>query len=144
MKNLSIRELQFVEEYLSNGFNGSRAYQVAYKTDNTDVAKAEAWALLRKPKIQDAIESSERSYRQLAREMEMDRRSILKVLIKIIKDDDVKEKLTGINTLAKLCGDFAPEKREIHLDYESKLNIDLTKLSGTELLELKNKILADL
>jgi hypothetical protein len=144
MKNLSIRELKFIEEYLSNGFSGAKSYKIAYGCKNSNVAKAEAWTLLKKPKIQSAIEASERSYRQMAREMQMGRKNILKELIKIIKSDDPKDKLAGINTLGKLCGDFAPQKKEISFEYESSLNKDLTKLSDEELLILRDEILADL
>ena len=144
MKNLTFKELKFIEEYLTNGFNGSGAYQVAYETDNRDVAKAEAWALLRKPKIQFAIEDSEQSYRALAREMKIGRKNILKEVIVVVKSDNHKEKLAGINLICKLTGGFSPERKDVSIEYESNFNVDISKLSKEELLALRTEILASL
>lgn len=146
MKNekLTIKELKFVEEYVNNGFNGSKAYQVAYETNNLNYAKAQAWKNLRKIKIQDAITQTEKSYRQICRELQLDRKKILLEIRNVIRSDNAKEKLAGINLLCKITGSFAPEKKEVQLEYESSFDIDITKLSKTEILELQNKILTSM
>ena len=141
---LTIKELRFVEEYVGNSFNGSKSYQIAYQTDNKDISKAEAWKMLQKQKIQDAIMLTEKSYKQLAREMRLDRRRVLTVLREIIKGDNAKDKLAGINILCKLTGDFSPQRQEIQVEYESSLDIDLSKLSADELKELQDSILASI
>jgi len=141
---LTIKELRFVEEYVGNSFNGSKAYQISYQTENSNLAKAEAWKMLQKHKIQDAIMLTEKSYKQLAREMRLDRRRILIMLRQVIKGNNAKEKLAGINILCKLTGDFSPKKEEVQIEYESSFDIDISKLSKKELLELRDKILANM
>ncbi len=132
-----------MEEYLKQGFNGSKSYQIAYQTDNREVAKAEAYKLLRMPKIQDAIEATEQSYRGLAREMALDRRSILLQIRDIMKNGKPMARLSAINTLCKLKGDFAPQRQEIDF-YESGSTVDITKLSSEEQDELRQKLLSEI
>lgn len=50
--SLNPRESLFCAEYVANGFNAVRAYMVAYKTENRNVAGVEGHKLLKKPKIQ--------------------------------------------------------------------------------------------
>jgi hypothetical protein len=146
MKNLTDKELKFVEEYISNGYVGSRAYKIAYSTDNNNLAKAEAWKLInRRPHIQEAISASEKSCRQISREIALDRKSILLELKKIIKGGyNAREKLASINILCKLTGAFSPKKSEYDLNFLVKKNINYDKLSQKEIKELETSILADL
>ena len=81
MKNskiLSEQELAFVHEYVSNGFNGSKAYKAGFKLCDSEkedgVARTSAYRLLKKPIIQDAIDAEEGSYKAMARGMEMSRK----------------------------------------------------------------------
>jgi len=145
MKNLTEKEIRFVEEYVLNGYVGSRAYALAYSTDNKNLAKAEAWSLLRKPHIQEAISASEKSCRQIAREMSLDRKSILYELKKIIKGDyTAKDRLAGINTFCKLTGGFSPDKSEVDIYFEKKEKIDTSNMSSEQIRELQNAIFAEL
>lgn len=145
MKNLTDKEIGFVEEYITNGYNGSRAYQVAYSTDNKNLAKAEAWAMLRKPHIQEAIEASEKSCRQIARENGLDRKSILLELKKIIKGNfSARERLAGLNTLLKITGSFSPVKTEIDFSFNERKKIDTSNMSLEEIKQLGYKIAAEM
>jgi phage terminase small subunit len=45
----------FIEEYLSNGLNATKAYKAIYHAKNDNVARASAAQLLAKPKVAEAI-----------------------------------------------------------------------------------------
>ena len=81
----------------------------------------------------------------MAREMQMDRKSVLLELRNMIKgkNSSAKEKLAGINTLCKLLGDFAPQKQELQIEHSSG-SVDVSKLTGVEIIELRDKILAEM
>jgi hypothetical protein len=135
---LTIKEALFVDEYLKNGYIASRAYQVAYQTTNKGMAKVESYRLLQKQKIKDKIEESEMSFRHLARENGLDRRSILFELKKIIKGNNPKATLAAINTLCHLKGEFSPDRQIIEVE---QINSDYSKLNEDE---LRIKIMAEL
>jgi hypothetical protein len=140
---LTIKELRFVEAYLESGFNGAAAYRKAYNTDNSNVAKAEAYKMLRKPKIIKAIDASEISYKQLARQLNLSRRDIVEELKNIIRGNEKKNTLIAINLLCRLLGDYGAEKIEIN-KYSFDTNADISKMTPEEREEYKRKILAAL
>lgn len=47
--------VKFLDEYLSNGFNGTQAYLATYPDTKYKVANVEATKLLAKPSIQDQV-----------------------------------------------------------------------------------------
>jgi len=158
-KTLTEKDLLFVHEYVSNGFNGTKAYQKAFEIDddNKDSAYKGAYRLLKNPNIQEAIDQEEGSYRALAREMEMNRTEILKELKNIIwgkvkiptksgdileVENDGKTKNAAINTLVKLTGDFQPEKKEV--DFSTERKIDTKNLSEDEIKQLQATLLGEL
>jgi len=156
MKILTEKETKFIEEYLSNGFKGREAYLVAYNTDNKNMASVESYKMLRNEKILAELDKQEGVFRQVAREVNLDKKQIIKKLRDIIFekqlvlnkagdlkeiDADAKSANAAIITLARLCGWFEPEKREVKLDSSS---IDTKGLSSEELESLKLQLLKEL
>lgn len=54
--SLSLRQTLFVDEYISNGGNGTAAFVAAFENKNRNTAGVESFKLLRSTKILDAIE----------------------------------------------------------------------------------------
>lgn len=158
MLELTPKEQIFVQEYVVNGFNGKRAYMKAYETDNENLASTEACKLLKKAKIQEALEVEEGGFRQIARQYNLDRKRIVEKLHDLIfgttkyvdKQGNVHDIPhgdrainTAIVTLARLTGDFSPEKKTIEI--ESGLSdIDISKMSKEKLEEIKASLLSEL
>ncbi|MCD4761932.1 hypothetical protein K8R32_03140 [bacterium] len=135
MKKLKPKELEFVNNYISSNYNGAASYRKTFHTTNDNVAKSEAWALIRRPHIRKAIEQSEQSFRSLARTMQMDRRSILLEIKKVIDSGNARHKLAGIGMLAKLCGHFSPQKQDINLEFGSTFDPDILDLPAEKIKE---------
>jgi phage terminase small subunit len=140
--NLSIKELKFVQEYLINGFNGKRAYMAAYETDNENMASVQACVMLKKPKILKALDEEEGGFKELARTYGAEKKNIVKKLIEHMNEGDRKESIAAITTLMKLTGDFAPEKKEVKVDEESK--IDIENMTDKQLEDLKKNLLSNM
>lgn len=86
MDKLNKKELQFINEYLSNGFNGSKAYKKVYKSCKSDgTARTEASKLLAKPNIKKEIDKRQE---ELRAKSEIKREDILNDL-RIIKDVNI-------------------------------------------------------
>lgn len=158
MLELTPKERLFVEEYVVNGFNGKRAYMKAYNSNNENLSSTEACKLLKKQKIQDALEAEEGGFRQIARQHKLDRAAIVQKLYDLIYGTTlVKTKLgefieipqdgktinSAIVTLARLTGDFSPERKILEVE-NGLSDIDVTKLSKEELEELKASLLSEL
>jgi len=158
MLELTQKEKLFVEEYVVNNFNGKRAYMKAYESDNENLAATEACKLLKKQKIQDALEVEEGGFRQIARQHKLDRAAIVQKLYDLIYGTTlVKTKLgefieipqdgktinSAIVTLARLTGDFSPEKKVVELE-NGLGDVDLSKLSKEQKEQLKASLLSGL
>jgi len=153
MKNLNERQLAFCAEYVANGYNGSAAYEVAYKEDNKDVAKSQAWKMVRLPHIQEGIKNAELDYRIEGHGLGINKKAILTVIQraleakKISKDGDIEDdytaQLKAIEVYAKLTGDFSAEKKSIVISDEVG-EVDINKLTPEEREAYKAKILAEL
>jgi phage terminase small subunit len=142
--SLTPKEQLFVNEYVTNGYNGTKAYMKAYDTDNDNVAAVNACVLLKKEKIQDALEVEEGGFRQIARQHKADKVAIVKKLQEIIFGDfDGKTIISAINTLAKLTGDFAPEKKSVHVE-DAIGDVDTKNMSPEQLEELKKTLLSQM
>ena len=48
--------VEFIEEYLSNGYNQTQAYKTAFKTDNYNTAGAGALACMKRPEVKAYLE----------------------------------------------------------------------------------------
>lgn len=133
MRKLNEQQNQFVEEYVKNGFNGTDAYKAAYPNAQDATARVEACRFLKDERIQEAIDIEEGTYKSLARTMKLGKKDILKKIKSILVDADPKSQIAAINTLFKVTGDLAPEKKQI--EFDDKSNIDLSKLKTKEDLE---------
>lgn len=141
--DLTQKELGFVQEYLINGFNGKRAYMKAYATENENMAAVEACKMLKKPKILKALDEEEGGFKELARIYGAEKKMIVKKLVEHITDGDRKESIAAINTLAKLTGDFAPEKKDVKFEDESS-HIDTKGMNDKQLEEVKKDLLSSM
>lgn len=55
-QKLNLKQITFIVDYISNGFNGTRAYMKTYKTcKSVNTAGVEAYNTLRNPKISEGI-----------------------------------------------------------------------------------------
>lgn len=152
------KQIKFCDEYVVNGFNGSRAYEIAFQNDNKDVCKANSWKLLRMPKIIEMIKDIEGNYRILGLELGIDRKRILTAIKdmlnatkKVYHDGEEIDEVpdhTAINnaiiTWAKLTGEFEAEKSRITFDEGGMLEKDPSKMTEEERQEVKNKILKEI
>jgi len=152
MKNLSEKQNSFCAEYVANGYNGSKAYQHAYNQEDKNVAKAEAWKMLRLPHIQEGIKNAELDYRIEDHGIGINKVAILKVikaamnarkLSKLGEEEDYAAQLKAIEVYARLTGDFSAEKKNIVFD-DSEGDKDISKMSKEEREAYKAKILAEL
>ena len=156
MKKLNEKQIAFSEEYVRNGFKGSKAYQTAYDV-KADVAKVNAHRLLSNTLVQDYISSLEGSYKILGNGMGMDKKFVLKRLKELMyakkkiyfKGDEIGEMEdtaaanTAINTFLKTTGDIAPEKLEV-TTFEEEKTVNPANLSKKDQAALKTKILEEL
>lgn len=159
--NITEQELNFVHEYVSNGFRGKDAYLAAFQKEGEEMKDTKAYSgsyrLLKKQIIQDAIDAEEGSYKAKAREMDMSRSDILSELKNIVwgsrkaitKDgdeievtEDGKTKIAAINTLVKLTGDFSPERKEVDFTQETK--IDTKGMTPEKLKELQAALMDEM
>lgn len=156
MQNLTDKQLAFCSEYVANGYNGSKAYHVAYEQGNTDICKAEAYNLLKNPLIQEGIKNTELDYRITGHGLNINKKAILNVIkgalcakrmVKLDKDEVIKcedysAQLKAVEVYAKLVGDFSPEKKDF--TFQDSEAVDITKLNKEERETYKAKILAEL
>lgn len=157
MTQLNENQKKFCEEYIKNGFNGSKAYSIAYSNENKNVCNVEAYKLLRDPRIQDHIKEVEGSYRIVGHKLGINKKLImetiknqLKATKPIVANGEIVDQApdnTAINnaitTYAKLTGDFAVERKSIEIE-ERLSDIDIKSLNTKEREELKAKILSEL
>ena len=80
MNKLTDKQFAFCEEYVANGHNGSKAYQVAYGQENKNVCKSEAYRMLRTPAIQDGISNCELDYRITGHGLGINKKAILNII----------------------------------------------------------------
>ena len=150
MAKLTEKMTAFAEEYVKNGYVGAKAYRVAYEQDNKKVCASEAYKLLRDPRVLAQIESVEGSFRVLGQMAGLDKKTIVKVLTDMIvatKDNgnaDHGARKDAITLFAKLTGDFK-EKKELEISTKDDLSdIDPTKLTAEQKVQLEKDILSEL
>jgi len=157
MTALTDKQLSFCNEYVANGYNGAAAYKIAYKQDNKDICKSEAYKMVRLPKIQEGIKNAELDYRITGHGLGINKEAILKVIKnslgatktifnkdgEVYTNEDYASQLKAIEVYAKLTGDFSAEKKNIFFKDEND-DVDITKMSKEEREAYKAKILAEL
>ena len=107
------RHQLFLQEYLQNGRNATKAYMAVYAVDN-DSAEVLGHKLLRNVKIQDVIAEEDA---KLANKFNITREFIANKLLEVIEDaelnGDRKNKIAALNSLTKMFGLDSPQKQEI-------------------------------
>jgi len=118
----------FLQEYLSNGMNGSKAYQTIYKCKSS-VARNNASQLLAKPHIKELVEKEKN---KLMEKYEIKKENIIDELNWVIENakeekadsgfTDRSAILKAIDILNRMSGNYAPIKTEGNVN----LNVSLT------------------
>jgi len=157
MITLNEKQIQFCEEYVANGFNGSEAYSKAYRNENKNSCAVEAHRMLGDDRVVEKIKEIEGGYRIIGHRVGIDKKMIMAIILKMLnakkvvfyeggKIDEVDDYVAMNNaviTYAKLTGDFVSEKKEIKFD-EPISKVDVTKMTKEEREAYKAKILAEL
>ena len=143
----------FAEEYVKNGYNGSKAYKTAYGQDNGQICASEAYKMLRDQRIIDEIENVEGSFRVLGQGAGIDKKTIVKVLFDMLEAEketregslvpDWTARKDAITLFSKLAGDFK-EKKELTFKKEDLTEIDPTKMTSEEKEQLEKDLLSEL
>jgi len=154
MANINEQQLKFCEEYVANGYKPMEAYMKAYEVEDKNSASACACALLRKQKIIDMVKEVEGNYKIISMQQGVDKRMIIEKIKemlnatkRIFKDGEIIDETldyaainNGINTWAKLTGEFEAEKKAITFE-DSGIAKDPSKMTTEEIKEEKEKIL---
>jgi len=144
----------FSEEYVKNGYNGTKAYGTAYGQTNKQICASEAYKLLRDQRIIDEIEVVEGSFRILGQMAGIDKGAIVRALKEMLlamkpdkNGDDIPDytaRKDAITLFGKLTGDFK-ERKEIEISNKEDLSdIDPTKLSKEEIDMLEKDLIDEL
>ena len=158
MPKINEKQLKFCEAYVANGYKRKEAYQTAYEQEDGDSANSSAYDLLRQPKIIEKIKEIEGNYKIISMEQGIDKKKIIQKIDdmlnatkKIFKDGELIDESpdhsavnNGVNTWAKLTGEFEAEKKAIVFSEESEIEKDPSKMTDDELKERKDKILKEL
>jgi hypothetical protein len=158
MKKLTKEAVLFCEEYVRNGYNASKAYRTAHPDANDNTCAVTACKLLKDKRVQDEIEKVEGSYKTLAFNSGIDKKSILEILKKMMQADKLVITKTGekiyepdytarnsaIITYARLTGELTDKKKIEIEEKESFDDMDLENKTEEELKELQKKLLEQL
>ena len=149
MLKLNKNQINFCEEYVINDYNGSKAYQIAYNQENKNVAAVGASTLLRDIRVIDKIREIEGDYKIIGYKIGINKKLILSKLKDLLnakkqvffngrnigETDDHAASNKAIETLLKMMGDFAPEKKQIIMDDET----DIKNMTAKERKQYKEK-----
>lgn len=121
------RHLAFAQEYISNGYNSTKAYMKVYGV-NSSSAEVSGHRLLSNDKIRLYIDKHNA---KTTKKFDISREWIAEELLKTIQDcnndGDKRNKISAINSLTKLFGLDAPSKNETNIQIA---NIKLSDLIG--------------
>ena len=105
---------RFIENYLTNGRNGTKAYMAVYPDANAESANVNSTKLLTNANIRLYLEQEEN---KITEKFQITRESMANLLLDCIEDckeaSDRKNLIAAVNTLNKMFGINAPEKQEI-------------------------------
>jgi len=132
------RHQQFIDEYLSNGMNGTQAYKKVYPSVQDNSARINANKLLTRTDIAEEVKKRQEA---TANRLEITREFIVQEYLELInsaKNDELGPDRNNWNKslqqLSKLLGLDAAEKKDITFDG----TLDITKLFGFEDDEILN------
>lgn len=157
-KKLNDKQISFCEEYIRTGGNGSASYRFAYPDSDEKNSRINACVLLKNPLVQDKLDEIEGSYKTLAFENGVDKKTIVKVIKEMLSANKTIISKTGesidspdwtarnnaIITLGKFTGDLTERKKIEYEEKESLSDIDPEKLTEEERKELERKLLEEL
>ena len=138
------RHIAFIDEYLSNGMNGTQAYKKVYPSVQDNTARINANKLLTRADISEEVKKRQEA---TAAKLEITREYIVKEYLELIESakqtsEDFGPDRTNWNKslsqLSKLLGLDEPEKKDITFDG----TLDITKLFGFE-DDAENELLND-
>ena len=84
MALLTKKQMAFLDEYFTNGFNGSAAYKTVFKCKTDGTARSCSYTLLKDPDIKKEIE---RRQNEIQQKYNVKKEEIIKELIEIIRAD---------------------------------------------------------
>jgi hypothetical protein len=111
----------FLDEYLNNGLNQTKAYMTAYQTTNYDYAKSQASAIIAKPNSQAYLASVKS---KLAKQYDIKREDNIKQILEVIKgSENAFVKLKAIDMLNKMGG-FYIDKPQVNIQSTGQVTVD--------------------
>ena len=120
-------EKLFIKEYLSNGFNQTKAYMKIFPKTNYTTAATAAAKLVKKPHIKEFIEEE---IKKTGERIDLRKEDLINDLLKIkemcISEDkrSIHNAIKAVEVLNKMLGYNAPEKTDVNLSGD----IDISKL----------------
>ena len=124
--------VEFIEEYLSNGYNQTQAYKTAFKTDNYNTAGAGALACMKRPEVKAYLEHRKQ---ELKAQLNIKSIDVLKQLQQWANADATQYTKLSADELREL----PPEVRQCiqSVDYKEKT---YTNKAGKEIKEVHSKV----
>ena len=157
MKILNEKNREFCEEYVKNGYNGTKAYAKVYGQENENHSAVGASQLLKQQKIRDYLDIVEGSFRLLGQREGLDKASLIKLLkemmyaskkdVKWVETPDWSARTNGINIYAKLAGfetDSKDPKGWLMEEDKDKEIVDLSQMTEEERKIYRTKLLETL
>lgn len=117
LSNLTKKQIEFIDEYMKNGFNGSKAYKTVFKSCKTDgSARALSSKLLTNINIQEEIK---RRQDELREKSNIKKEDILNDL-RILKDYKITDylKITKKKRLVNKIDEETKEKFQVEEEYD--------------------------
>lgn len=113
----------FCQEYITNGFNATKAYQAVYKVDASQAVSNGA-RLMAKDNIRARLEELKQ---EIQEKFEIKKEDLLKDLVRI-KDDNIEDAppftMKAIEIINKMMGFDAPIKQNISISEQPFFNDD--------------------
>ena len=105
------KQKRFIEEYLISG-NGTQSYMKAYPSATKRTAQENSFKLLNNTDIIQVIKMRQKETEE---EFNISKSELVRLLLSIAQDDDAKDndKISSINSIAKMLGYNAVEKKEV-------------------------------
>lgn len=128
--HLTEQQALFVETYVRNGFNGTKAAITAGYSKKS--AGVQASKLLTVPKIQDYLNHCKE---EMANQVDVSKEFLMERLYQIATNSAEGNQLKAIDLLAKMNGYYAPQQQEVTNKY-SEIENATQNLSDEEIEKL--------
>lgn len=132
---MSPRQERFVHEYLIDRCGAAAAVRAGY---SPRTARQIAYELLTRPDVAAAVRQGEA---ELAVKAQLAREEVLRGLLSAIdmarSQGDPGAMIAGWREIAKMCGYYAPERKQVTLSGESyRLRMQLEAMSDADLIRI--------